>query len=84
MELLNGLLVVTEILLAANEDDGEALAEMQDFGDPLELVLAKGGKGRSVRLRTFSWTLSRESGESMAKQIRITWESGYESGRRRS
>jgi hypothetical protein len=33
---------------------------------------------------TFSWTLSSESGESMAKQIRITCESGYESGRRRS
>lgn len=25
---------------------------------------------------TFSWTLSRESGESTAKQMRITWESG--------
>jgi hypothetical protein len=27
-------------------------------------------------LHTFSWTLSRESGESIAKQIRMTWESG--------
>jgi hypothetical protein len=36
VKLLNGLLVVTEILLAANEDDGEALAEVQDFGDPLK------------------------------------------------
>lgn len=33
---------------------------------------------------TFSWTLSSESGESTAKQMRITWESGYDSGRRRS
>lgn len=36
---------------------------------------------RTVHLQTilrltFSWTLSRESGESTAKQIRITWESG--------
>jgi hypothetical protein len=35
MELLNGLLVVTQILLATNEDDGQAAAEMQDFGNPL-------------------------------------------------
>jgi len=32
----------------------------------------------------FSCTFSKESGESIAKQIKITWESGYESGRRRS
>ena len=35
VKLLDGFLVVTEILLAANEDDGEATAEMHDFGDPL-------------------------------------------------
>ena len=35
VELLNGLLVVTQILLAADEYDGEALAEVQDLGDPL-------------------------------------------------
>lgn len=34
-ELLNGLLVVSQILLAANKDDGETLAEVEDFGDPL-------------------------------------------------
>jgi hypothetical protein len=34
--------------------------------------------------RTFSWTLSSESGESTAKQMRMTCESGYESGRSRS
>lgn len=33
---------------------------------------------------TFSCTLSSESGESMAKQMRMTCESGYESGRSRS
>ena len=32
---------------------------------------------------TFSWTLSSESGESIAKQIKMTCESGYDSGRRR-
>ena len=36
MQLLNGLLVVSQVLLAADENDGQALAEMQDFGNPLE------------------------------------------------
>lgn len=40
--------------------------------------------GRGHVFHTFSWTLSSESGESMAKQIKMTCESGYESGRRRS
>jgi hypothetical protein len=35
VQLLNGLLIISQILLAADEDDGQALAEMQDFGDPL-------------------------------------------------
>jgi hypothetical protein len=35
VKLLNGLLVKTQILLASDEDYGQALAEMQDFGDPL-------------------------------------------------
>ena len=35
MEFFNGLLVVAEILLAADQDDGEALAEVQHLGDPL-------------------------------------------------
>jgi hypothetical protein len=35
VKLFNGFLVVTEIFLAADEDDGEATAEMNDFGDPL-------------------------------------------------
>ena len=37
MQFLNRLGVVSEILLATNEDDGETLAEMQDFGDPLKI-----------------------------------------------
>lgn len=85
-ELLNDLLVVSQILLAANEDDGETLAEVQNLRDPLRLrhvsakALSQGNSGRAAVAaagdRTFSWTLSRESGESTAKQIRITWESG--------
>ena len=30
-----GSRVMSEIVLATNEDDGKALAEMEDFGDPL-------------------------------------------------
>ena len=37
VELLNGLLVVTQILLATNKNDGETAAEMKNFGDPLYL-----------------------------------------------
>jgi hypothetical protein len=36
VQLLNGLLVVSQILLAADEDDGQAGAEVQDLGNPLE------------------------------------------------
>ena len=35
VELLNGLLVVSEILLATDEDDGKTLAEVQNLRDPL-------------------------------------------------
>ena len=35
VELLLRLRVVTEIFLAANEDDRKARAEMKDLGDPL-------------------------------------------------
>jgi len=41
VEFLNGLLVVSKILLTSNEDDREALAEMQDLGDPLLLDVVK-------------------------------------------
>lgn len=34
-ELLDSLRIVTKIALAADENDGETLAEVQDFGDPL-------------------------------------------------
>lgn len=36
VQLLNGLLIVSQILLAADEDDGQAGAEVQDLGNPLE------------------------------------------------
>lgn len=35
-QLFNRLGVVAEILLAANENDRKALAEMQNLGDPLQ------------------------------------------------
>lgn len=35
MKLFNGLRVKSQVFLAANQDDGQALAEVQDFGDPL-------------------------------------------------
>ncbi len=36
MQLLNRLLVISEIFLTPNKDYGEALAEMEDLGDPLQ------------------------------------------------
>lgn len=35
VQLLNCLGVESQVLLAANEDDGQAGAEVQDFGNPL-------------------------------------------------
>ena len=35
VEFFNRLLIITQILLTADENDGETTAEMQDFGDPL-------------------------------------------------
>lgn len=36
-ELLNDLLVVSQILLTANQDEREAGAEVKNLGDPLEM-----------------------------------------------
>lgn len=36
MQLLNGLGVVAQILLTANQDDGKALAEVENLGNPLK------------------------------------------------
>jgi hypothetical protein len=35
VQLLDRLLVEAQILLAADEDDGQALAKVQNLGDPL-------------------------------------------------
>lgn len=35
-ELLDGLVVIAQILLAAHENDGKALAEVKDLGNPLQ------------------------------------------------
>ena len=37
-EFFNGLGVVTKIHLAANKDDGKALAEVKNLGNPLDTV----------------------------------------------
>lgn len=85
-ELLDGLGVVAQILLAANKDDGKALAEVENLGNPLQnRVSTQDAQAHAYRITpTFSWTLSSESGESTAKQIKMTCESGYDKGRRRS
>lgn len=85
VEFFDSAVVEAEILLAADEDDGQALAEMKDFGDPLCMIVSlMVSLSHKLWRQTFSCTLSRESGESTAKQIKMTWESGYERGRRRS
>lgn len=76
VQLLDSLWVKSQILLASDKDDWEPRAEMQHFGDPLpNWSVWAAGKAHVTR-QTFSCTLSRESGESMAKQIRMTCESG--------
>jgi hypothetical protein len=34
-ELLNSLLVISQVLLATDQDNGETVAEVEDLGDPL-------------------------------------------------
>ena len=81
-ELVNNTGVAPEILLATDENDGETGAEVHNLGNPLyernqPNLLGKTRQGEVRRGgRTFSCTLSSESGESTAKQMRMTWESG--------
>ena len=79
---------MTEILLATNENNGKTRAEMKHFGNPLLRGTCQLCNLAIERVcsehRTFSLTLSSESGESIEKQIRMTCESGYERGRSRS
>lgn len=75
MQLFDGLVIETQILLTANEDDGKALAEMKNLGDPLDRWVSNYHEvvwRCNSRSLTFSWTLSSESGESTAKQMRMT------------
>ncbi len=37
MKLLDRLLIIAEIFLAADENDGKSLAEVENFRDPLEV-----------------------------------------------
>jgi hypothetical protein len=39
VQLFNGFWIESQILLAANEDDGQTGAEVQDFGDPLSVKI---------------------------------------------
>lgn len=77
-QLLNDPGVPPKILLATDQDDRKPGAKVHHFGNPL---LVRGAV-RIARVcyqgarRTFSCTLSSESGESTAKQMRMTWESG--------
>jgi hypothetical protein len=85
VQLFHSLRIVTKIGFAANKDDGKTWAEVQNLRDPLSMNLVSRCELECfVEHFTFSWTLSRESGESTAKQMRMTCESGYERGRRRS
>ena len=79
-EFLNYTWVASKVLFASNKDDRQTSAEMHNFGNPLRERIGsefafqgmeKSGKGRKKK-HTFSWTLSSESGESTAKQMRIT------------
>ena len=51
VQLLNSLLVVSQILLAADEDDREARAEVHDLGDPLHMRSATGAGAGAAATR---------------------------------
>lgn len=77
-QLLNDPGVPPEILLAADQDNRKPGAKVHHLRNPLlarEAVRIARVCYQGVR-RTFSCTLSSESGESTAKQMRMTWESG--------
>jgi len=39
VQLFNGFWIESQILLAANKDDGQTGTEVQDFGDPLSVKI---------------------------------------------
>lgn len=54
-QFFDSLGVVSQIALAADEDDGKALAEMEDFGDPLGFDMSALARPRiNVSSSTFS------------------------------
>jgi len=53
VQLLDGLLVEAQILLAADEDDGQALAEVQNLGDPLRRAVSRLGGAGSSHVMTY-------------------------------
>jgi hypothetical protein len=72
-QFFDRLHIVAEVALASNENDGQAFAEVEDFTDPLSITLvAELWNNLPKEIRAVSCTLSRLSGESMAKQMRIT------------
>jgi hypothetical protein len=58
VQLLNGLGVVAQILLTANQDNGEALAEVENLGNPLKRPRQHGSgneeAGRLLLLERYS------------------------------
>ena len=65
--------IISEVHLAADQDHREAWAKMQNLRYPLHTSkLVERFHRLEHWLHTFSSTLSSESGESMAKQIRMT------------
>ena len=72
-QFFDRLPIVAEVALASNENDGQTFAEVEDFTDPLPITSVAGlWNNLAKAVRTFSGTLSRLIGESMAKQMRIT------------
>jgi hypothetical protein len=77
-QLRSRLGVAAQILLASDKDNGQTFAKVVHLADPLpaETESSQPPVTRENDRRTFSWMLSSESGESMAKQMRITCASG--------
>lgn len=82
-EALLGRLVVPQIELSADEDDGYTGRVMVDLRVPLVVVSRPWSRCGGCSF-TFALTLSNEGGLTMEKQIKKTSVWGYESGRKRS
>lgn|SRR5690242_2471233 len=80
---LLGSLVVSQIELGADEDDGDARCVVVDLGVPLG-PCQLGERRQWLLGLTLALTLSNDGGLTMEKQMRNTSVWGYESGRSRS